>query len=48
MPIDLVRLNQPSRSQPELKGADFKWWVETMKQQGMLQSDIDLDKLVLP
>jgi NitT/TauT family transport system substrate-binding protein len=48
MPIDLVRLNRPSRSQPELKGADFKWWVETMKQLGMLQSDIDVDKLVLP
>ncbi len=48
MPIDLVRLNRPSRSQPELKGADFKWWVETMKQLGMLQSDIDVNKLVLP
>jgi NitT/TauT family transport system substrate-binding protein len=48
MPIDLVRLNKPSKSQPQLKGSDFAWWVEAMKQQGMLQSDIDLDKLVLP
>ena len=48
MPIDLVRLNKPSRSQPELKGSDFAWWVETMKQQDMLQSTIDLNKLVLP
>ena len=48
MPIDLVRLNRPSVSQPQLKGSDFAWWVEAMKQQGMLQSDIDLNKLVLP
>jgi NitT/TauT family transport system substrate-binding protein len=48
MPIDLVRLNPPSHSEPALKGSDFKWWVETMKQQGMVQSDIDLSKLVLP
>jgi NitT/TauT family transport system substrate-binding protein len=48
MPIDLVRLIRPSLSMPELKGSDFAWWVETMKQQDMLQSDIDLDKLVLP
>ena len=48
MPIDLVRLNRPSMSQPQLKGSDFAWWVEAMKQQGMLQSDIDLNKLVLP
>jgi NitT/TauT family transport system substrate-binding protein len=48
MPIDLVRLNRPDVSQPELKGSDFAWWVETMKQQNMLQAPIDLDKLVLP
>jgi NitT/TauT family transport system substrate-binding protein len=48
LPIDLVRLIRPSLSKPELKGSDFAWWVETMKQQDMLQSNIDLDKLVLP
>ena len=48
MSIDLVRLNRPDVSQPELKGSDFAWWVETMKQQNMLQAPIDLDKLVLP
>jgi len=48
MPIDLVRLNKPSVSQPELKSSDFAWWVEAMKQQDMLQSNIDLNKLVLP
>jgi len=48
MPIDLVRLNRPSVSKPELKGSDFAWWVETMKQQDMLQGTVDLNKLVLP
>jgi NitT/TauT family transport system substrate-binding protein len=48
MPIELVRLSRPDVSQPELKGSDFTWWVETMKQQNMLQAPIDLDKLVLP
>ena len=48
MPIDLVRLTRPDVSKPELKGSDFAWWVETMKQQDMLQSTVDLDKLVLP
>ena len=48
MPIDLVRLNWPDVAKPELKGADLAWWVETMKQQDMLQGAPDLDKLVLP
>jgi NitT/TauT family transport system substrate-binding protein len=48
MPIDLVRLSRPDISQPELKGSDFAWWVETMKQQNLLQSTVDLNKLVLP
>ena len=47
-PIENVRLNRPSLSTPQLKGSDFAWWVETMKQQDMLQSPIDLNKLVLP
>jgi NitT/TauT family transport system substrate-binding protein len=47
MPIDLVRLTRPDVSMPELKGSDFAWWVETMKQQDMLQGTVDLDKLVL-
>jgi NitT/TauT family transport system substrate-binding protein len=48
MPIDLVRQNRPDVAKPELKGADLAWWVETMKQQDMLQGAPDLDKLVLP
>ena len=37
MPIDLVRQTRPDIAKPELKGSDLAWWVETMKQQDMLQ-----------
>jgi NitT/TauT family transport system substrate-binding protein len=48
VPLEIVKLNRASISHPALKGADFAWWLTTMKQQDMLQSDIDLNKLVLP
>ena len=48
LPLEIVKLNRPSLSQPALKGSDYAWWVETMKQQDMLQTDIDVNKLVLP
>ena len=47
-PIDIVRLNRPNLATPQVKGSDFAWWVETMQQQDMLQSAVDLNKLVLP
>jgi len=48
MAIDLVKKTPPNHSKPELTADDFKWWVEVMKQQGMLQSEIETSKLVLP
>jgi NitT/TauT family transport system substrate-binding protein len=48
MPIDLVRQTRPDLAKPELKGSDLAWWIETMKQQDMLQGSPDLNKLVLP
>jgi NitT/TauT family transport system substrate-binding protein len=48
LPIDIVRLNRPDLAHPEIKGADFAWWLDTMSQQGMLQGKVDLDKLVAP
>ena len=39
MPLEIVSKNRPNISKPELKGADFAWWVETMKQQNMLQRE---------
>ena len=40
--------NPPSLSKPDLKADDFSWWLEVMKQQGMLQGEVDKAKLVLP
>jgi NitT/TauT family transport system substrate-binding protein len=43
-----VRLNRPNLATPQLKDSDFASWVETMKEQDMLQSAVDLNKPVLP
>jgi NitT/TauT family transport system substrate-binding protein len=48
IPLEIVKLNRPSISQPVLKPADLTWWIQTMKQQDMLQTEIDLNKIVLP
>ncbi len=48
LPLEIVRLNRPGLSEPKLKASDFAWWIDVMKQQGMLQSEIDASKLVLP
>jgi hypothetical protein len=37
-----------SHASPTLKGADFTWWLDVMKQQDMLQAPIDVEKLVAP
>ena len=47
-PLEIVSKNRPNISHPELKGADFAWWIDTMKQQNMLQGALDTSKLVLP
>jgi NitT/TauT family transport system substrate-binding protein len=47
-PIELVRQYRPNIATPALKGSDFAWWLEVMKQQDMLQAPIDLGKLVAP
>jgi hypothetical protein len=43
-----VRLNRPNPAKPQLEDSDSAWWIETMKEQDMLQSGVDLNKLVLP
>ena len=48
LPLEIVRLNRPGLSEPKLKASDFAWWIDVMKQQGMLQSEIDASKLILP
>jgi NitT/TauT family transport system substrate-binding protein len=46
-PLDIVKLNPPSFQQPEMKAADLAWWIEVMKQQKLLQGNIDLAKVML-
>lgn len=48
LPIEIVRLNRPGLSEPKLKASDFAWWIDVMKQQDMLQTQIDASKLILP
>ncbi len=48
MNVDLIKKFPPSLSKPDLKPDDFSWWLEVMKQQGMLQGQVDKAKLVLP
>jgi len=47
-PIEIVSKNRPNIAEPALKPQDLAWWVDVLKQQGMLQSDVDPAKIVLP
>ncbi len=46
-PLDLVKMFPPAYSQPELKTSDLAWWVDIMKQQKLMQNNVDLAKIVL-
>jgi NitT/TauT family transport system substrate-binding protein len=46
-PLDIVRMFPPAFSQPELKASDLAWWVDVMKQQKLMQNNVDLAKLIL-
>lgn len=46
-PLELVKMVPPSQSSPALSGGDLKWWIDVMKQQNMLQTEIDLNHIVL-
>ncbi|WP_158813811.1 ABC transporter substrate-binding protein [Methylocapsa sp. S129] len=47
-PLEIVRLNRPNLAAPELKSDQLAWWLDVMKQQNLLQSQIDPSKLVFP
>jgi len=47
MPMPLVKANRASLSTPDLKPAQLNWWIALMKQQGLLQTEIDPAKIVL-
>jgi NitT/TauT family transport system substrate-binding protein len=48
LPVAIVKVNRPGLSTPDLKPAQLNWWVALMKQQGLLQTEIDPSKIVLP
>jgi NitT/TauT family transport system substrate-binding protein len=45
--IELVKSSPPNRSEPVLKAEQLAWWIEIMSSQKMLQTRIDLNKLIL-
>ena len=47
-PLEIVRLNRPSLAAPDLKADQLAWWLDVMKQQNLLQTEIVPSKLVLP
>jgi NitT/TauT family transport system substrate-binding protein len=46
-PLELLKMFPPSWSNPELKTSDLAWWVDVMKQQKLMQNNVDLTKLIL-
>jgi NitT/TauT family transport system substrate-binding protein len=46
-PLDLVKTNRPNVAAPDVKPDGLVWWLEVMKQQNMLQTQIDPAKIVL-
>ncbi len=47
-PLEIVRINRPNLAAPEVKPDQLAWWLDVMKQQHLLQTDIDTSKIVLP
>jgi NitT/TauT family transport system substrate-binding protein len=46
-PLELVKATPPNQSEPALKAEQLAWWIEVMSSQKMLQTRLDLDKLIL-
>jgi NitT/TauT family transport system substrate-binding protein len=46
-PIELVMATAPNRSEPALKAEQLAWWIDIMSSQKMLQTRVDLNKLIL-
>jgi NitT/TauT family transport system substrate-binding protein len=46
-PLDLLKMFPPAWSNPDLKTSDLAWWVDVMKQQKLMQNNVDLAKLIL-
>jgi NitT/TauT family transport system substrate-binding protein len=46
-PLELLKSFPLSFSNPQLKTSDLAWWVDVMKQQKLMQSNVDLAKLLI-
>jgi NitT/TauT family transport system substrate-binding protein len=46
-PIELVKSSPPNQSEPVLKPEQLAWWIDVMSSQKMLQTKLDLNKLIL-
>ena len=46
-PIELVKATPPNQSEPKLNAAQLGWWIDIMASQKMLQTKLDLNKLIL-
>jgi NitT/TauT family transport system substrate-binding protein len=46
-PLELVKSTPPNKSEPALKAEQLAWWVDVMASQKLLQSKLDLKKLIL-
>jgi len=46
-PLELLKSFPLAYSNPELKTSDLAWWVDVMKQQKLMQNNVDLAKLIL-
>ena len=46
-PLDLLKMFPTAFSNPELKTSELAWWVDVMKQQKLMQNNVDLAKLIL-
>src|SRR5450631_2747740 len=46
-PIELVKATPPNQSEPVLKAEQLAWWIDIMSSQKMLQTKLDLNRLIL-
>jgi NitT/TauT family transport system substrate-binding protein len=45
--VELVKASAPNKSEPVLKAEQLAWWIDIMASQKMLQSKVDLNKVML-
>jgi NitT/TauT family transport system substrate-binding protein len=45
--IELVKASPPNKSEPVLKPEQLAWWIDVMSSQKMLETKLDLNRLIL-